>query len=429
MHGTRIGAVAQPENAAFASFQYDRDFLRSGIEVAPIHLPLSDEAYRFPQLNPESFHGLPGLLADSLPDKYGTSLIDAYLAGLGRTPGSANAVERLCYTGRRGVGALEFEPARGPALVNPTDEIQIAALVELASEVLADRRELDVSMSDGREAQAMRDILRVGTSAGGARAKAVIAWNPNTSVIRSGQAEAGLGFEHWLLKFDGVSENRDREELADPQGYGAIEYAYSLMARAAGIEMTDCRLLEENGRRHFMTKRFDRLGEDKVHMLSLGAMAHFDYRQRGSYAYEQAFMTMRRLGLDTPAVEQQYRRAVFNIVGRNQDDHVKNIAFLMDRAGRWSLSPAFDVAYSYNPTGEWTAHHQMSLNGKVDGFALEDLRAGAERAMLKRSRGAHIVEAVLDAVAAWPEHAAEAGVYDEQIESVQASLRLDLSSS
>jgi len=426
MHGSLVGAVAQEDGAQFASFQYDPAFLPSRIEVAPIHAPLRAEAYRFANLNRDSFHGLPGVLADSLPDKYGTTLVDAYLAGLGRSPGSANAVERLCYTGRRGVGALEFEPARGPGLSESTDDIQIAALVRLASEVLADRKELDVSMAAGEEAQAMRDILRVGTSAGGARAKAVIAWNPETGVIRSGQAKAGPGFEHWLLKFDGVSENKDREALADPQGYGAIEYAYSLMARAAGIEMTECRLLEENGRRHFMTKRFDRVGDEKVHMLSLGAMAHFDYTQAGAYAYEQAFMTMRELGLGTSAVEQQYRRAVFNIVARNQDDHVKNIAFLMDRSGRWSLSPAFDLAYSYNPSGEWTAHHQMSLNGKVDDFTLHDLRTGADRAMLKRSSAARIVDEVREAVSDWPDYASQAGVFDHQVEAVQAGLRLSL---
>jgi len=428
MHDRRIGAVAQEEGGQFASFQYDDTFLRSGVEVAPIHLPLSGQPYRFENLGRASFHGLPGLLADSLPDKFGTRLIDAYLSGLGRSPGSASAVERLCYTGRRGVGALEFEPARGPAMSESTD-IQIAALVRLASEVLADRKSLDVSMASGQEAQAMRDILRVGTSAGGARAKAVVAWNPETDAVRSGQAKAGPGFEHWLLKFDGVSENKDREELADPQGYGAIEYAYSLMARAAGIEMTECRLLEENGRRHFMTKRFDRIGEQKVHMLSLGAMAHFDFKQAGAYAYEQAFMTIRQLGLGTSAIEEQYRRAAFNIIARNQDDHVKNIAFLMDRSGQWSLSPAFDLAYSYNPSGDWTAHHQMSLNGKVDDFTLDDLRSGAERAILMRRRAQEIVQEVLDAVSAWPDFAAKAGVFTHHVDSVRDNLRLSLPAS
>ncbi len=423
-----IGAVSVEDGSDTAGFQYDPAFLRSGIEVAPLHLPLNASPYRFPNLNQDSFHGLPGLLADSLPDRYGTALIDAWLAGKGRSPDSANSVERLCYTGRRGTGALEFEPARPPA-PSPSQDIEIAGLVKLASEVLSERKQLSTSLSGGQDEQAMRDILSVGTSAGGARAKAVIAWNPETDAIRSGQLEAGPGFDHWLLKFDGVTENKDREDLADPQGYGAIEYAYSLMARDAGIDMADCRLLEENGRRHFMTRRFDRTGDDKVHMLSLAAMAHFDFAQAGAFAYEQAFMVIRQLGMDTRAVEQQFRRAVFNVLARNQDDHVKNIAFLMDRSGRWSLSPAFDLAYAYNPSGDWTARHQMSLNGKLGDFTRADFGALARTGMLKRTRGTRIFEEVLDVVAAWPDYAARAGLPENDRERIERTLRLSLAMS
>jgi serine/threonine-protein kinase HipA len=272
----------------------------------------------------------------------------------------------------------------------------------------------------------LNDILRVGTSAGGARAKAVIAWNRTTNEVCSGQMAAGDGFEYWLLKFDGVTGNKDKE-LEDPKGYGAIEYAYYLMALAAGITMSECRLLEENGRRHFMTRRFDRLaGGAKLHLQSLCALAHFDFNHAGAYAYEQAFLAIRQLSLPMAAVEEQFRRTVFNIVARNQDDHVKNIAFLMDQQGRWSLAPAFDVTYSYNPTGAWTATHQMTLNGKRDGFTMGDLRAGAKSALMKRGRAEAIFEEVRSAVARWPEFADRAQVGDARRDQIQKTHRLSL---
>lgn len=422
--GRAIGAVSLAEGAVYSSFQYDSMFARSGIEVSPLTLPLGERVHTFPQLALESFHGLPGLLADSLPDKFGNALIDAWLATQGRSPASFNAVERLCYTGTRGMGALEFAPASGP---RPTQSrvVEIDALVRLASDVLLRRQDLHGTFAEGDQDHALRDILRVGTSAGGARAKAVIAWNPVTQEVRSGQITSGSGFEHWLLKFDGVSANRDRE-LNDPQGFGAIEYAYFLMARAAGIRMSECRLLEENGRRHFMTRRFDRTRDGgKLHMQSLGALAHFDFNQAGAHSYEQALQVIRRLSLPMDAVEEQFRRMVFNLVARNQDDHVKNIAFLMDKTGRWSLSPAFDVAYSFNPAGDWTARHQMSVNGKRDAFTLDDLRACAASAAMKRGRAETMLEEVCTAVRRWPEFAAIARIPDRWVESVQAAFRLD----
>jgi serine/threonine-protein kinase HipA len=421
--GSTIGAVSLDAGRA-ARFEYDRAFLASGIEVSPLMMPLRAGAFAFPNLNPDSFHGLPGLLADSLPDRYGQALIDAWLAGQGRTADSFDAVERLCYTGRRGVGALEFAPARGPRATR-TRTLHVAALVELASEVLSHRAELVASLAAGRREQAMRDILSVGTSAGGARAKAVIAWNRNTGEVRSGQLDAGPGFEYWLLKFDGVEGNKDRERLADPAGFGAIELAYSHMARDAGITMTECRLMEENGRRHFMTRRFDRADDGrKRHMQSLAALAHFDFKQAGAYSYEQAFQVIHTLGLDAAAAREQFRRMVFNVVARNQDDHVKNIAFLMDRSGQWELSPAFDVAYSYNPSGEWTAQHQMSLAGKRDDFTVEDFRQVGRVARLKRGEAKRILDDVCAVVSEWPRYAEEVAVDEDHIRRITSALRL-----
>jgi serine/threonine-protein kinase HipA len=423
--GTTIGVVSM-EAGRPAVFQYDPAFLASGIEVSPLRMPLRADPYEFPTLNPDSFHGLPGLLADSLPDRYGRALIDAWLAGQGRRPESFDSVERLCYVGLRGMGALEFLPARGPRASRNRD-IRVAALVELASEVLAHRGDLVASLAAGQRGEAMRDILSVGTSAGGARAKAVVAWNPQTGVVRSGQLDAGPGFEHWLLKLDGVAGNRDRETLADPQGYGAIELAFAHMARDAAITMTECRLLEENGRRHFMTRRFDRDADGgKRHMLSLAALAHFDFAQAGAHSYEQAFNVIRELGLDAAAAEQQFRRMAFNVIARNQDDHVKNIAFLMDRAGRWRLSPAFDLAYSYNPSGDWTAQHQMSLAGKRDGFSVEDFRQVGRIATLKRGQAQSILDEVTAVVSEWPRYAESVGVDDHHIRRITPTLRLNL---
>ncbi len=402
-----IGAVTLPEDRDFASFQYDPDFAESEIEIAPLTMPLGSTIYEFPGLSRHTFHGLPGLLSDSLPDKFGNALINAWLAREGRTPESFSAIERLCYTGGRGMGALEFAPVLGTRPRTAT-KIEIDSLVQLASEILSNRHELKGNFNEKQKA--LQDILRVGTSAGGARAKAVIAWNPATNEVRSGQVSAGDGFGYWLLKFDGVSGNKDKE-LDDPKGFGALEYAYHLMAKAAGITMSDCRLLEENGRRHFMTQRFDRLpGGAKLHMLSLGAMAHYDFNQAGAYSYEQALLVIRQLQLPMADIEEQFRRMAFNIIARNQDDHVKNIAFLMNQQGDWSLAPAFDITYSYNPSGAWTAMHQMSMNGKRDGFTLADFIACAKSAQMKRGRAATIVEEVQTAVRKWLDFATVAQI-------------------
>lgn len=424
--GRTIGAVSLDESREVAAFQYDADFARSGIELSPLVMPLRERVYEFPALPRTTFHGLPGLLADSLPDKFGNALIDAWLATQGRTSESFNAVERLCYTGTRGMGALEFAPVIGPKPRRAT-RLEVDALVKLAGEVLTHRGDLQGHFHEAGKEQALRDILSVGTSAGGARAKAVIAWNRTTNEVRSGQIAAGEGFDYWLLKFDGVAGNKDKE-LEDPKGYGAIEYAYHLMAKAAGITMSECRLLEENGRRHFMTRRFDRLPSGaKLHMQSLCALAHFDFNQAGAYSYEQALLTIRKLELPMEAVEEQFRRMVFNIVARNQDDHVKNIAFLMNQQGEWSLAPAFDVTYGYNPGGAWTAMHQMTLNGKRDGFALADFEACTKVALMKRGRAASIIKEVQAAVKRWPEFAAEAQLPDEWRNKIERMHRLNFS--
>jgi serine/threonine-protein kinase HipA len=420
--GSTIGAVSLPDGVSVASFQYVPELAASPIEPAPLQMPVADRVYRFPNLGRAAFHGLPGMLADALPDRYGNDLIDAWLAAQGRTPESFDAVERLLYAGRRAMGALEFEPARGPAV--ESHAIDVAALARLAAEALTDRAALVASLREDQRTAALHDILQVGTSAGGARAKAVIAWNPETNEVRSGQVAAHPGFEHWLLKFDGVARD-GADELADPQGFGAVEYAYSTMARAAGIEMTPTRLLEAGDRRHFMTRRFDRpAGDRKLHLQSLAALAHLDFNQASAHAYEQAFLVIRRLGLGMEAVEEQYRRMVFNVVARNQDDHVKNVAFLMDRDGSWSLSPAFDLMYAYNPTGTYTAEHQMAVNGKRDDFTLADFDAVAQTASMSRSRAREIVEEVRQAVAEWPAHAGDAGVDGERSRRIGAAHRL-----
>ena len=422
--GNTIGAVALEENDNIASFQYEPSYIESEIELSPIMMPLSDKVYHFQKLDYESFHGLPGLLADSLPDRFGNALIDTWLARQGRTAQSFNAVERLCYTSDRGMGALEYKPATGPKRSH-SNRLRIDQLVELASEILSQREDLNVSFDDENKEQTMIDILQVGTSAGGARAKAIIAWDPETNEVRSGQVKTQKGLEYWILKFDGVSGNKDKE-MEDPKGYGAIEYAYSIMAKEAGIKMGDCRLFEENGRRHFMCKRFDRLENgEKLHMQSLCALAHYDYNMAGAYSYEQAMLVMRQLELSMDDIEEQFRRMVFNVIARNQDDHVKNIAFLMDKSGQWSLSPAFDMTYSFNPAGVWTATHQMSINDKRDKFTMDDFKACANIASIKRGRAEKIVDEAKQAIARWKEYAMDVGVDPIQRDQIQKTLRPD----
>ena len=417
-----VGAVAWNEERGLATFEFDPDFLDEGLDLAPLKMPWAQARraqarFNFPGLAFETFRGMPGLLADALPDQFGNSIIDAWLARQGRTAESFSPVERLCYTGRRAMGALEFEPA----VVGALDEsvpVEVGELVVLARTMLDNRADLQANLH-ADTSEALLDIIRVGTSAGGGRPKAVIAVNDATGEVRSGQVEAPEGFDHWILKFDGVRDS----QLGEPAGYGRIEFAYHLMATACGIEMTTCRLLEETDRAHFMTRRFDRPGgEAKLHLQSLCAMAHFDFNIAGAHSYEQAFQVMRELRLPYPDAEQQFRRTVFNIIARNQDDHTKNIAFLMDQEGEWRLSPAFDVTYAYNPTGDWTNRHQMTLAGKRDGFTRDDLLAVGREMSIKK--GADIIAEVGEVVGGWAEFAAAAGVPEERVAAIGETHRV-----
>ena len=425
--GRRIGAVSWDDERAVGVFQYDPAFVNAGIEVAPLTMPVRETPYAFAPLNRETFSGLPGMLADSLPDRFGNRLIDAWLAQTGKAPETFNPVDRLCYIGRRGIGALEFEPTLSRTKKAKT--MDVAQLVDLANRVLDERAALARRLDGDNDPDALEDILSVGTCAGGARAKAVLAWNPITGEFRSGQLDADKGFEHWLLKFDGVSNNKDKE-LADPKGFGKIEFAYANMARAGGITMALCRLHHEGGRSHFMTRRFDRdRAGRKFHMQSLGAMQHFDFNDPSAYSYEQAALTIRELGLGMPAIEEHFRRAVFNVIARNQDDHVKNIAFLMNQAGEWSLSPAYDLTYltyAYNPKGAWTRDHQMSLAGRRNNFERDDLLRFAHAIGIKTRRAKGILNQVGAAVSDWPQFAQTAGVATRDMVRIQKTFRSNL---
>jgi len=421
----RVGAVAL-DDLGVGVFEYDTDFLKLGLDVAPLMMPL-EEARRghvihsFPALNPETFKRLPGLLADTLPDKFGQAIVNAWLARQGRSPDDFSIIERLCYTGSRAMGALEFKPTVIKHLAQPVS-VEISEMITLIQDVMNHRNSLDVTLThDEQETQeALLDILRIGTSAGGARAKAVIAYNEKTGEVLSGQADAPKGFEHWLLKFDGVSDI----EFGKTADFGRIEYAYYHMALAAGINMSECRLLEENGRAHFMTRRFDRVAGNKLHMQSLCAIQHYDFNMAGAYGYEQALMTMRKMKLSKKAQLQQYRRMVFNVIARNQDDHTKNIAFLMNPQGEWSLSPAFDMTHSYKPGEGWTQTHQMTINGKRDHFTRQDLIQVALANDLKNPE--NIIAEVIAAVEQWPAFATDAGVSEQKIDAIAKDHRLAL---
>jgi serine/threonine-protein kinase HipA len=420
--GHFVAAVAWDASRDLGTIEFVPDFVKTGLDLSPIRMPLEELQrgnllYSFPGLSRDTFKGLPGLLADSLPDKFGNEVINAWLAREGRDPESFSPVERLCYTGRRGMGALVFEPSNHPDKLNTTVDIDLNSMLELASEVLSQRKSFGTDISTSTT-DALNDILRVGTSAGGARAKAIIALNEKTGQIRSGQVEVPDGFEHWLIKFDGV----DAAHLSDPKGYCRIEYAYHLMAKAAGITMNECRLLEEGGRAHFMTKRFDRIGNRKLHMQSLCGIAHYDFNQPDSYSYEQAFQILRKMRLPYEDAEQLYLRMLFNAMARNQDDHTKNLAFLMDESGVWSLSPAYDITYAYNPSNKWLFQHQMSINGKRKDISRDDFVQVAKEMNIKSSDS--IIDQVRDAINEWPAFADEAGIHSEQVQQIKKTFNL-----
>ncbi|WP_084687210.1 type II toxin-antitoxin system HipA family toxin [Rhizobium nepotum] len=423
--GKDIGAVSWLTDRGIGVFQYMPDFVGSAMELAPIMMPLSPNPYEFPALPKEAFKGLPGMLADSLPDKFGNALIDTWLAAQGRTASSFNPVERLCYIGTRGMGALEFHPTMLKA-ARKSNRVDINALTALANQALNNREALAGVLRGDDDREMLEEILRVGTSAGGARAKAILAWNEETGEFRSGQVKAGEGFTYWLMKFDGISNNSDKE-LADPQGFGVIEYAFYLLATAAGIDMSECRIHKESGRSHFMTRRFDRSASgQKLHMQSLAALRHYDFNMAGAYSYEQAVETIRLLDLPAYDVEQQFRRAAFNVLIRNQDDHVKNIAFLMNRKGEWRLSPAYDVVYAYNPGGAWTNQHQMSLNGKRDHFELSDLVAFGEFCGLKPKKADAIIRDMHSHLDNWLTYADKAGMPESEALKIHRAMRREI---
>lgn len=414
--GDFVGAVLWDETTGTALFEYDRAFAAEGLDLSPIHMPVSaPRIYSFGSLSRDTFMGLPGLLADSLPDAYGKAMLDRWLAFNSRT--TANPVERLCYQAGRSMGALEFEPAQR-IIENDTEQIEVASLVEVARQVLDNKKKLRVNLGDNVP-QSLSTIISVGTSAGGARAKAVIAFNEKTKDVRSGQIAAPEGYSHWLIKLDGVTNNA----LGDPKYYGLIEYAYYQLAIRAGITMAESRLLEEGGRSHFLTKRFDRVGSnEKLHVQTLCGLAHFDYRMLRAYSYEQLFEVMRFLKLPYNQQEEMFRRMVFNIVARNQDDHTKNTSFIMNRLGEWSLSPAYDLTWAFNPSGEWTASHQLSIGNKWNDFTHADLVDFARRCDINRPED--IIKQVKEAVSLWGTIARELSIPETQVRRIEKTLRL-----
>ena len=418
--GTVIGAVSLDDSQKTAEFEYDRNFITSGIQVSPIIMPLKSGVYRFPELSYESFYGLPGLLADSLPDRFGNELINLWLSKQGRLPDSFNAVERLCYTGKRGMGALEFEPA----VSDTNDEdaaVHISELVELASIVLSNRQNLTAVFDECDKknlSSSIQKIIKLGTSAGGARAKAVIAWNPKTNEVRSGQTETSKGFEHWLIKFSGVAGNKDKED-EDREDFGIIEYIYYLTAREAGINMSKCRILDDGKNSHFMTKRFDRDDRgNKFHMQTLCALAHFDFNQAGLYSYEQLFAILNQIGAHHRDSVEAFRRMLFNIFAFNCDDHTKNISFLMDKSGQWSLAPAYDLSFAYNPNGLWTSSHQMTVNGKRKNFTENDFETCAKIGNLTSREVMSAMEDVRAGISKWKKLAKDAGLSEKRINEI-----------
>lgn len=391
--GTIIGYFLLDEFKRFITFEYDKKFLEFGIEVSPIQMPLSNKIYQFPDLINTSFRGAPGLISDSLPDKFGNAVIDAWLASQGRASESFTVLDRLCYTGKRGMGALEYEPSN-EEIRDADQEISIAKMVEFASEVLNKQGKISLTKKDEID---YKQLLRLGTSAGGARAKAIIAYNEKTGEFRSGQINLEENFVHWLIKFDGVKKNGDKNREDEPE-YTLIEYSYYLMAKKAGITMSECKLFSEGNYNHFMTKRFDRVKGEKIHMQSLGALLHIDYNIPGSCSYERAALTAKQIGCPSNDIEQFYRRTVFNVLAVNQDDHVKNISFLMDKRGKWSLSPAYDITFAYDLSNQYLKSHQMSINKKITKIYQEDLIQCGKAMDIKVSKCRKIIDEVYEAV-------------------------------
>jgi serine/threonine-protein kinase HipA len=417
----RVGAIAWNENTGIATFEYQPSFFENEWDLSPLKMPMDGAAkkiFSFSELRDViTFKGLPGLLADVLPDKYGSRLINVWLAQNGRPANSMNPVELLCFIGKRGMGALEFEPAL-PKVNNEATKIELNSLIHIAQEILSGKQHFNTNLS-ANESKALSDILKIGTSAGGARAKAVITFNPLTNEIRSGQAEAPHGFSHWLLKFDGVVD----QQIGTSSGYGRVEMAYYLMAQSAAIEMAECRLLEENNRAHFMTKRFDRASDNvKFHVQSFCAIMHYDFNEIAAFSYEQLFETMRSMLLPYPDAEQLFRRMVFNVMAKNCDDHTKNFSFIMDKAGKWRLAPAFDICHAFRPGSTWVSQHSLSINGKRQNITRDDLLQVAKRMNIKKAVA--IIDQVHAAVCKWNDFASQANVENVLRDAIAKTLLL-----
>lgn len=422
--GAVVGTLAYTDDSGLASFEYSREWLNDGFSLAPLHLPLKPSVFKFPQLAPATFKGLPAIFADSLPDDFGHALINRWCAAQGLDPAQFSALDRLLYIGTRGMGALEYQPAQNLNSTQPR-VLQLDELVRLAQEVLDTRQAFHHEVTSQAD---LSPLFQVGTSAGGARAKAIIAINQERTVVLSGQADVAEGFTHYLLKFDGVVEHQaERETFGDPKGFGLMEYAYAVMAGRCQIDMSPCELLRENGRSHFMTQRFDRVGAQKYHVASLCAMAHADYKQPGQFSYEELLQVARTLGLSQQEQIQLFRRMVFNVVARNQDDHTKNTAFYVNDELRWCLAPAYDLAFSYKPDSIWVARHQMSINGKLDHFNRDDLLAVARLiSRFSASKAGRIIDEIIRVVKDWPAIAEEVGVFPALRDEVGRYLRLSL---
>ena len=418
MFGYPMGVFRWDSRYDIVQFEYDKNFIGRGIEPSPLMMPVQlGRIYSFRDIGRETFKGLPGLLADSLPDTYGRALFDRWLSLTGRT--SSNIVETLCFLGKRCMGALEFEPAIDVDY-NLDSRIAIDSLVEVAREALSNKENFCVNINDDKKAT-IAEILRLGTSAGGQRAKAIIAYNKTTGEVRSGQTDVPNGFDYYIIKLDGVSATTGFRET---ENYGRLEYSFYKLVKACGIEMSECSLIEENGRAHFLTKRFDRENGKKIHMQTLCGIAHYDYRLHRAYSYEQAFNVMRALKLPYSQAQEMFRRMVFNVIVRNQDDHTKNISFLMGEEGVWRLSPAYDMGYSYNPNGGWTATHQMSINGKFDDITRKDLlECGAKNNIKNASL---IIDEVCEIASQWPTMAKECDVPQSMIEEIKSNLLLNI---
>lgn len=429
----KVGAVSFNTDRGIGAFEYDAAFIKRGIELSPLKMPLAQQIYSFPNLKFETFKGLPGLVADSLPDDFGNAVLNAWVATQGRQPGEITPLQRLQFTGKRGMGALEYSPATKLKSLNASQQIEIKSLVNIAQEILDSRSDFAVTLNNNGQddREAMLALLSVGMSAGGARPKAVLAFNDNFTRVRSGQANVPAGFTHYLMKFDGVSEHsREKETFGDPMGYGAMEYVYHLMADSCGINMMPCRLLDENNRRHFITQRFDRTGNRKHHVQTLNGLAHVDYKLPGSFSYAELFATARQLKLTPMEAEQLFKRMVFNIVARNHDDHSKNFAFMLNeqpKGYKWQLAPAYDLAYSYKPGSDWVNSHWMSLNGKRDNFTRNDFYTLEKLSPLfTRVKINHIIQETIDQVSQWRTLATAHDVPTSLIDEIEPNLRLSL---